>query len=277
MQESIDQLWSVAKETAVIAGHLAHQKWSQPRQIREKGFRDFVTDADIATQALITGIIQKTFPHHGFITEEKDNSLPKTGEVLWIIDPVDGTTNYSRQQPIYCVSIAAAKPIFDDQGNMISYKPVVSAIYDPMQDELFHAAHECGAWLNKTQITVSDTDTITYTIVGVDWSYNRTLNCSSRDLLPHFGKKIQGVRCLGSAALALAWVANGRYDGYINCNLKAWDLAAAYVLIKEAGGTVTDIFGNPCQWGDDGFAVLGSNGRIHQDFLDLLPMPLHNA
>jgi myo-inositol-1(or 4)-monophosphatase len=227
------QFKQVACETAVSAGHLIRDKWSQPRQISEKGFRDFVTDADIAAQTLITNAIQKAFPHHGFITEEKDGRLPKKGDILWIIDPVDGTTNYSRQQPVYCVSIAAAKPHFDTDGTLSSFEPIVGAIYDPMQDELFHAAKGQKAWLNDIAMTVSKTETITYTIVGVDWSYNRELRYSARDLLPHFGKEVNGVRCLGSAALALAWVANGRYDGYLNCNLKAWDWPLLFSSSKK--------------------------------------------
>ena len=99
-----DDLKKVACETAVSAGHLVLEKWSQPRQIHEKKPRDFVTDADFAAQALITSKIREIFPSHGFLTEEEDNDLPKNGDIIWIIDPIDGTVNYSHQHPIYCVS-----------------------------------------------------------------------------------------------------------------------------------------------------------------------------
>ncbi|MCA9929903.1 MAG: inositol monophosphatase [Anaerolineales bacterium] len=266
MHDMIEILWETARETAVSAGTLVRNKWAQPRQIREKGFRDFVTDADFAAQATITGIIRQKFPKHGFLTEEKDDQLPKAGPVIWIIDPVDGTVNYSRQHPIYCISVAAARPLPNNQG----FELLAGAIYDPMQKELFHTARGRGAWLNDHKLSVSAVDTLTYAIIGVDWSYNKRLGRSIRDDIATFGMTVQGVRSLGSASLGLAWVAAGRYDGYCNYNLRPWGVAAAWLLIEEAGGTVSNRLGRLGQWNEEGMDVFGSNGRIHTPFLDLL-------
>ena len=258
-------LRQVACETAVSAGKLILEKWSQPRQVREKSYRDFVTDADVAAQKHITSIIRQKFPHHGFLTEEKDDQLPKQGDIIWIIDPVDGTTNYSRQHPIFCVSVAAARPLPE-----AGYEVVAAAVYDPVQQELFHAAKGQGAWLNDQQIQVNPLEDMTYAIIGVDWGYNKRLGRSVRDVVAHFGQVVHGVRSLGSATLGLAWVAAGRYDGYINFNLRPWDVAAAWLLIEEAGGSVTNSIGNPPDWNVAGMDVFGSNGRIHTPFLHLI-------
>ncbi len=270
MQESIDLLYAVAKETAVAAGRLAKEMWSQPRQISEKGFRDLVTDADIATQALITDVLQKKFPDHGYLTEEEDSDLSEDGPIIWIIDPIDGTTNYSRQQPIYCVSLAATHPLHDAEGNISGYEPIVGIVYDPMQDELFHAAKGMGAWLGDRQLKTSSVTEIGKAIIGIDRPYNELISASVTDLLPHFGKTVNSTRNLGSATLAMAWVAAGRFDGYLNCNLKPWDVAAAWLLIEEAGGQLSDIYGNSAQWSTAGMDLFCSNGRFHQSFINLL-------
>lgn len=265
-EAALTALLDTVRETAVAAGRLILEKWREPRKIMEKAVGDWVTDADLEAQALITARIRERYPTHGFVTEEKDASLPTEGDLIWIIDPVDGTTNYGRQHPIFCVSIAAAQ--FDPQHNR--YHPIVGAIYDPMQNELFSAADGRGAWLNEEKMCVSDVDTLTYTIVGVDWSYSQRLQRSTRDVLPQFGGDVQGVRCLGTAALGLAWVAAGRYDAYVNYNLRPWDMAAAELLIREAGGTTSSTTGDPFTWSKAGIDYVGSNGRIHTHLLEKL-------
>lgn len=262
--QDIPALLAAARETAVEAGQLIKEKWHQPRQVVEKAFQDFVTDADIAAQTLITNRLRNLFPQHGFLTEEEAEYLPDEGTIIWIIDPVDGTTNYSRHQPIFCVSIAAAVPVQD------GYRPLAGAVYDPLQDELFSAAAGEGAWLNDDVIRTSQTDTLSYTVIGVDWSYSRRLQRSTRDVLTDFGSTVQGVRSLGSAALGMAWVAAGRYDGYLNYNLMPWDVAAAWLLVQEAGGQITNTKGDAPVWDEAGIDCFISNGHIHDDFLQLL-------
>jgi myo-inositol-1(or 4)-monophosphatase len=255
------QLLAVARETAVSAGDLVRKKLDQPRQTSSKGFRDLVTDADLAAQRLITDHIQQSFPSHGFLPEEENSALPTEGEVIWVIDPVDGTTNYSRQLPVFCVSIAAAVP---GKG------AVVGVVYDPMRQECFSGIKGEGAWLNGRSLQVNPITDLSQAIIGLDWSHNKTTRQSVLDSLPRFAHQVQTVRAFGSAALALAWVAAGRLDGYLNYNLQPWDTAAAGLLIHEAGGRLghLDLANPTLPWFEKNQSMLGSNGRIHQQLLE---------
>jgi myo-inositol-1(or 4)-monophosphatase len=260
------QLLAVARKTAVSAGDLIHEKWQQPRQTSSKGFRDLVTDADLAAQRLITNQLQQAFPSHGFLPEEENASLPTDGDVIWVIDPVDGTTNYSRQLPVFCVSIAAAVP---------GIGPVVGVIYDPLRQECFSGMKGKGAWLDGRSLQVSPITELSQAIIGLDWSHNKQRRQSVLDSLLRFAHQVQTVRAFGSAALALAWVAAGRLDGYLNYNLQPWDTAAAGLLIAEAGGRLTHIDGTTSAlWAEKNLSMLGSNGRIHQQLLERLAEPV---
>lgn len=259
--DELNELRQVACETAVSAGTLAREMWSQPRKIEQKGFRDIVTDADYATQLLITNAIQTHFPTHGFLTEEEDSDLPESGPIIWIIDPIDGTTNYSRNVPEFCISIAACLP----QAN--GYQPLAAAIYDPMRQELFSAAKGQGASLQignasprKTAVsTIADTESA---VLALDWSSSVDKRTSMLELVNQLAEKSFTVRAIGTAALAMAWVAAGRVDTYINLRLRPWDVAAALLLVEESGGIVTTLNGNPVVWDVAGMACLVSNGRL---------------
>ncbi|VAW41405.1 Inositol-1-monophosphatase [hydrothermal vent metagenome] len=258
----------VACETAVSAGHLAREMFSQPRQIKNKGFRDIVTDADFATQLLITNAIQQAFPDHGFLTEEEDSQLPESGPIIWIIDPIDGTTNYSRQFPEFCVSIAACIPTAD------GFIPVAAAIYDPMRQELFSAAQGQGATVQfgdkpPRPTQVSSVANAADGLLCIDWSSSANKRASILQLLNELAPKLFTIRAIGTAALAMAWVAAGRVDTYLNLNLRPWDVAAALLLVQESGGSFTAPSGNPLVWDVAGMACLVSNGRIQ---LDLPPL-----
>ena len=252
---------AAAQETAVAAGRLLRDKWEQPRELHTKGFRDLVTDADFAAQRLITDRLQAVFPGHGFITEEEAPTLPHHGPVRWVIDPLDGTSNYSRQIPIFCVSIGAV----DQAGNVLA-----GAVYDPMRDELFSAARGRGAQLNGRSLHVSDTAQISNAICALDWSHNRESRQSVLDTIDQFAPKVHTARAVGSAALALAWVAAGRVDSYLNYNLKPWDIAAGHLLVTEAGGQISNLEGQPWQVDIVNFAGLVSNGRLHSHLLATL-------
>lgn len=270
-QIDLTQLLTVAQETAVSAGNLVREKFGQPRRTTNKGFRDLVTDADLAAQRLITNRIQQAFPSHGFLPEEENAALPTEGEVIWVIDPVDGTTNYSRQLPVFCVSVAAAIP---GEG------PVVGVVYDPMRQECFSGARGEGAWLNGRCLQVSPVTDLSQMIIGLDWSHNKTTRQSVLDSLPRFAHQVQTVRAFGSAALALAWVAAGRLDAYLNYNLQPWDTAAAGLLIHEAGGRLShlDQSATPLPWSEKHQSMLGSNGRIHQQLLEqVAELPLSES
>ena len=253
----INELLSVAIQAAMQAGELLRKKWEEPREISEKGFRDLVTDADHASQALIVQIIQSHYPEHGFLVEEKVSDLPADGPVIWIIDPVDGTTNYSRHLPNFCISIAAMK-----QPTLEASEPeiLVGVIYDPMQDELFQASAEQGAYVNGTRLQVSSTDDIGKAIIAVDWSHDPDQRQQTLDMLQNVAHHVQTMRAIGSAALTMAWIAAGRLDGYFNLNLKPWDVAAAKLIIGEAGGRLVNIQNGPWHLEDSG--CFAGNGLV---------------
>ena len=255
------KLRQVACDTAVSAGKLAQEMWFQPRQIEQKGFRDLVTDADFATQHLITKAIQTQFPTHGFLTEEEDSELSEAGPVIWIIDPIDGTTNYSRQLPEFCISLAACLP--QDDG----YEPIAAAIYDPMRQELFSAAKGQGATLQigsalPQATAVSTVSETRDAVLALDWSSSADRRTSILEMVAQLAKESFTLRAIGTAALAMAWVAAGRVDAYLNLHLRPWDVAAALLLIQESGGDLRQPSGKPLDWTASGMACLASNGRL---------------
>lgn len=258
----VSRLLAVAEQTAVSAGQLIRHKASQPRQLTEKGFRDIVTDADLASQDLITAEIQKHFPQHGFLPEETDSDLPTDGAIIWIIDPVDGTTNYSRQIPNFTVSIAAVDPA---TGHVLA-----GAICDPMREELFSAAKNHGAWANKRPISTSTVKQTESAIASLDMSHDYAVRQRTLNMLNSFAHHVYSVRAIGSAALAMAWVAAGRIDTYLNLQLKPWDIAAAQLILNEAGGKLTTVENKPWIWTTPKSSIVATNGHIHAEFLSLI-------
>lgn len=267
-----EELRAVAEKAALEAGELLRQRWDRPRESTLKGFRDIVTDADFASQALITQEIQQHFPEHGFITEEADPGLPPSGPIQWIIDPVDGTTNYSRQVPTYCISIGAMlaneMPTGENQRRTSAKTDILAGvIYDPMRDELFSAAVNGGSTLNGEIIQVSSTPSLDRALVGMDWSREPAKRQNMIESIGRFAHQVHTIRATGSAALALAWVAAGRLDVYANLVVGPWDVAAAKVIIEEAGGLVSSLDGQP--WISSDTACIASNRLLHSGFLEL--------
>ncbi len=262
-----NDLLKVAVEAAVSGGKLARGKFSQPLQVSNKGFRDFVTDADLATQDIITRTIRDAFPDHGFLTEEEDSTLPVDGPVIWIIDPIDGTTNYSRQMPLFCVSIAAVlnRPPLSDEDVL------AGVIYDPMQDELFSAAADGESRLNGRVMRASRHERLGRAEVALDWNHTPFLRQTTLDTVARLAHDVDGLRSLSSAALALAWVAAGRLDGYFNFSLKPWDVAAGSLLVRQAGGWVSDLANQAVSYAETDMECLASNGRLHEKLLSYLP------
>jgi myo-inositol-1(or 4)-monophosphatase len=257
------QLWqawrTVAEAAALEAGALIRRKLVEPRTVTSKGFRDLVTDADYAAQQHITALIRANFPEHGFLAEEEDAALPVAGSVLWIVDPLDGTSNYSRGIPNFCVSIAVAA----------NAQIVVGVIYDPMHEELFSAVRGQGCTLNGQPMTVSPTADLADAVVSLDWGRRYEVRQAALSALLRFAHHVRSVRAIGSAALTLAWVAAGRLDAYINFNLSAWDIAAGVLLIEEAGGTASDLSGLPLSLAKN-TTCLGVNRHLQGDLLALI-------
>lgn len=250
---------AAAEELARGAGALVRRMLAEPRQVQNKGFRDVVTDADFAAQQLITDGIRQRFPQHGFWAEEENPDLPSAGPVRWLIDPVDGTSNYARGIPNFCVSIAV---VTEEQV-------VAGVIYDPMTDELFSALRGQGCTINGQPVTVSAIDDLGDAIVALDWGRRHPVRAASAAALPHIVHRVKTLRAIGSSALTLAWVAAGRIDTHISYELSAWDIAAGTFMIEEAGGCVTTASGAPLVL-DLRTTCVSSNGLLHETLLGLI-------
>ena len=235
----------VATEAALAAGQVLQDYWGNLAQVEEKGRSgDLVTNADRASEAVILEIIQRHFPSHSILAEESGQQGEAQAEYLWAIDPLDGTTNYAHQYPVYAVAISL----------LIHGFPEVGVVYNPAQGELFRAATGLGATFNRRPMQVSATKTLENSLLVTGFAYDRREtednNYAEFCYLTHLS---QGVRRSGSAALDLAAVASGRVDGYWERGLSPWDMAAGIVLVREAQGKVTAY---------DGSRVVLESGRI---------------
>ena len=235
MTPTDQDLLELATAAAREAGTLIRERWEDPRQLQQKGFRDVVTDADFASQALITRRIRAAFPDHGFLAEEEDASLQESGPVTWLIDPVDGTTNYSRQIPLFCVSIAAVR------AGVV----VAGVVHDPMRAELFSAVRGGGARLNDRPLQAAATADLADAVLALDLSHEAHTREQLFGWLREIGHQVYTVRAVGSAALALAWVGAGRLDAFVNAGARPWDIAAGGLIATEAGALVSDLDGTP--------------------------------
>ncbi len=241
----------VAIEAARRAGVLARARFAQAQEIVHKGEVDLVTQTDLDCEAIIIETIRAAFPDHGFLAEEGGRSN-SASPCTWIIDPIDGTTNFSHRTPHFAICVALQ---VEDQLQ-------IGVIYDPMRDELFAARKGGGAWLNGRRMQVSGCRRLNEALAATGFPYDRrTSDNNNVDYLGVMIRRVQGIRRMGSAGLDLAYVAAGRYDLYWELRIKPWDVAAGLVLIDEAGGRVTDIEGGPydIHKGD----VLASCGPVH--------------
>ena len=249
----------LAIEVAREAGSLQRRRFDEPRTIETKSSAiDLVTDVDRACDELIRERILARCPDDGLLTEEQAEHPGRSGW-RWVVDPLDGTTNYAHGFPHFAVSIAA-----ELEGD-----PRVGVIYDPLRDELFSAALGEGAARNGQPIRVSKIDELQRCLLGTGFAYD--VHSSEDDNLIHFRrfmKRVQAVRRAGSAALDLAYVACGRYDGFWELNLHPWDVAAGLLLVREAGGRTSDFDGGAVP--ASGLRVLATNGRVHAAMLEVI-------
>jgi myo-inositol-1(or 4)-monophosphatase len=233
--EGLHALRTCAEEAARAAGAILRDKFGGVRTIEFKGGIDLVTDADRASERELIAHLRARYPDHAILSEEAGFSRG-TGGMRWIVDPLDGTTNYSHRVPHFCVSIAVEGP----RGLL------AGVVYDPMQDELFAATRGQGATLNGAPLRASDATTIDHALLCTGFPYDvRERPDAPVGLFSRLIRKAQGVRRMGSAALDLAYVASGRFDGFFEFGLKPWDIAAGALLVQEAGGAMRRIDGAP--------------------------------
>lgn len=249
---------NVARE----AGGVLVDKLGRALQVSNKGAIDLVTEADLAAEKLIIERIRSHYPRHAVLAEEsgasEDNTGNSAGEWKWIIDPLDGTTNYAHGYPCFCVSIGV------ERGGKLE----LGVVYDPMRNEMFAAERGQGATLNERPMRVSGIEELSRAMLCTGFPYDvRERSDFARDF-SNFTMHAQAVRRDGSAALDLAYVACGRFDGFWEDGLKPWDIAAGVLLIEEAGGSVTDFQGAPLDIYSP--RVLASNGLVHRSMIQVI-------
>jgi len=251
--DELDTVLTIAGQAALAGGTIIKKLYGKPHTIRHKGAIDLVTEADVASETAILAKITKNFPGHAVLAEESRAVYngPAKGPT-WIIDPLDGTTNFAHSFPFFGVSI----------GYVVDGEPQAGVVFCPLQDELFCTIKGKGAWLNGQQVHVTIEDDLQKSLVGTGFPYDvgstlEQVARTMRNVLP----RVQDVRRAGAAALDLAFVACGRLDGFWEMNLKPWDTAAGVLLVLEAGGRLSNFSGQPFNLFFP--EIIASNGRIH--------------
>ncbi len=254
-----DAVLELAVQLAREAGAIQRRRYETELEVDSKSMaNDLVTDVDLACEALIAERLRAERPGDSLLTEEGSGWEREGAAWCWVIDPLDGTTNFAHGYPRFCVSIGV-----EHRGERR-----VAAVYDPLLDELYHAVRGGGAWLNGTPLRVSDRKHLGECLVATGFAYDRS---GREDNLGHVGvflKTVQAVRRDGSAALNLCYVAAGRVDGYWELYLHPWDVAAGLLLVEEAGGRCSDLGGDPAP--RSGGQIVASNGHVHHAMLALL-------
>lgn len=254
-----------ASRIAREAGRIVMRHFAAPIPTTAKSSRiDIVTAADKETEVFIVGELLRRFPDHHIVGEEGggQGAAAATAPYHWFVDPIDGTVNFASKVPHFCTSIAVATP--DRQS-------LVGVIYDPTRDELFTAVRGGGAQLNGRPMHVTATAELIDAIIASGFPYDKHTNPDNnlREWAA-FVRRIRGERRFGAAALDLAYLAAGRFDGFWERNLKLYDVMAGIVLVREAGGTVTDYLGGPNPQLSDSGRYVASNGRLHEAMLRVL-------
>ncbi len=253
-ENSVEHFLKIATEAAKSGGAILEQYWGKLISIQEKQFTwDLVTEADKKSEATILKILKNEFPSHTILAEESGLHSMKGTDYAWVVDPLDGTTNYTHQYPMVSVSIGLLH-----KGN-----PIVGVVYNPIHNELFQAAEGMGSTLNGNKISISKVDSLSHSLLATGFAYDRrdTIDNNYTEFC-HVTHSSQGVRRGGSAALDLAYVAAGRLDGFWERGLQPWDIAAGVILIREAGGKVSSYENGPLII--ESGRILATNGKIHE-------------
>jgi len=249
-----NDLLKLAEEVAKSAGDFVLKQWDRPFKIYKKGERDIYTQVDIDSQKKIVEKIHNKFSDHGFLAEEPGLNFQTNRHITWIIDPIDGSINYSKHRPLFCISIAVA----------IETSVVVGVTFDPCRNEMFSAARGIGFRINGEKMTINWEDRLEKSAIAFDWGHCDKSREFTRLALSKINKRVFSIFTLGSASLALAWVAAGRLDGYFSYHLDSWDIAAGYLMIAEAGGHVTDCEGKQWNWRSNKNGCLAGGTLLRQ-------------
>jgi myo-inositol-1(or 4)-monophosphatase len=255
----LDTLLSVASDAARQGGTVLEQCIRDGFRIEHKQIINLVTNADYQAEQRIIDVIHAAFPTHSVLAEERGLTEQLPSRYKWVIDPLDGTTNFAHGFPAYCVSIGVE---CDGRG-------IIGVVYDPTRDELFAAQIGHGAYLNGRPISVSLTRDLNQALLVTGFAYN--IRETTNNNLNHFSRfalRVQGLRRTGTAALDLCYVAAGRFDGFWEVALSPWDMAAGVVILQESGGRVTNFAGH--SHSIYGKELVASNGFIHQAMLNVL-------
>jgi myo-inositol-1(or 4)-monophosphatase len=249
---------TTAIEAVRRAGRMQLEAFGRGFDVRKKGVIDLVTEVDLAIERAFRELVAQRYPDHDVLGEEfgAPGTERPAARHCWILDPIDGTTNFAHGLPIFCASLALE----------VDGEVTLAAVYDPTRDELFTAERGRGAWLNGERLAVSGTNRLVDSLLVTGFPY--TVHEESEEMLGLFGAFIsesRAVRRLGSAALDVCYVAAGRMEGFWERGLGPWDIAAAALLVEEAGGRVSDLDGRPFVLRTG--RLLASNGRVHDEML----------
>jgi myo-inositol-1(or 4)-monophosphatase len=259
------KLFQTAWEAAHTAGDLIRENWQRPKEIAYKGAIDLVTSVDRDAERSIVSTLRQNFPDHSILAEEETDVAGDHDSYRWIVDPLDGTTNFAHGYPQFCVSIALER-----ERNLL-----LGIVYDPLRRECFSAIRGQGAKLNGQPIRVSAIAGIDQALLATGFPYDRRDNPDFYlGYFKAFMMRCQGVRRAGSAALDLCYVACGRLDGFWEFKLHPWDTAAASLIVQESGGRMSDFSGS--DFSIHGSETMASNGAIHAEMIEVMQIQAGN-
>ena len=244
-------------KAAKEAGKIVLKHYGKAGKLKFKAPRNIVTKVDLLSEKTIINVIKKKFPKHNILTEESD-FIDKNSEYTWIIDPIDGTTNFVAQIPYFAVCIGLAK----------DNEVVMGVVYNPYTKELFHAEKGKGAYLNSKRIKVSKKTKLIDALLTFSLPNKIQLSKKTLGLISKNYGTCRSVRNIGSAALNVCYIAAGNYDLYFSLSLRAWDVAAAKIIVEEAGGKITNI--NNKKWEINDHTFVATNKILHNKFIKLL-------
>ena len=258
--ESPEELHEFVRDLALRAGELQLQRYEKPGEIREKAPKDLVTEVDLLCEELMVSAIEDRYPDDSILSEERGGAISETGR-SWLLDPVDGTANFSKANPLFCACVSVI-----EDGTVTH-----AAVAVPRMDDLYHARLGAGAYREtggeRIKVGVSDTEKLEYAFVGADMILSQKKRNRRSEIQDVFDSCWQ-IRALGSAGVRGAWTSAGYIDVSLGTNNTAWDYAPTALLVSEAGGMSTDLSGEP--WTPDSDGLIATNGLLHEEVLEIL-------